>query len=142
MANTSANTRPSGTANALKAQAFYSLSWDLRDGEQVPALYFLSSAVAILVNLMNQIHVLVKFSHKPLILDSPSYLHGSSNVINRIFAAHWKFFCCVKKERSDGLFPKDWFKFTFISFVYPINSCSFLPTSTCKAQVILYTIFQ
>lgn len=141
MANTSANTRPPVTANALKAQAFYSLNWDLRDGEWVPALYFPSSAGALLVNLMSKIHVLVKFSHKPLILDSPSSFHDSSNAINRIFAALRESFR-VKKERINGLFPKDWFKFTLIFFVYPINICRSLLTSACTAQIILYTIFQ
>lgn len=73
MANTSANTRPPVTANALKAQAFYRLSWDFRDGEWwVPALYSLSSAGPILVNLTSKIHVLVKSSQKPLLLSLPA----------------------------------------------------------------------
>lgn len=129
MANTSANTGPPVSANVLKAQAFYSLSSDLRDGEWVPALYFPSSAV------------LVKFSHKPLILDSPSCFITVAMLSIR-YLLHFGNFTVVLKKRSNGRFPKDWIKFTLIFFVYPINICHFLLTSACAAQIILYTIFQ
>lgn len=100
MANTSANTRPPVSANALKVQAFYRWSWGFRDGEWVPALYALSSAVIVSVKLMGKTHVLVKLSQKPLIL-SLSYFRDINNAINRIFTALWEFFHSVTEESSN-----------------------------------------
>lgn len=86
---------------------------------------------------MNKMHVLESWTSCPV---SPANSMTARMLRMGFFTAVWEFLHCFKKENRH--FPKEWFKFAFVFFVYAVNIYTLLLALACIAQLILYTLFQ